>query len=101
MSNNIKFEITVAVQKGRYRMQVERIHADDSLAKFEVRAGGRSIILQSNRSQLLQAKSRKSIDWKLVEGQLTSTNLEEAAFALFKVITAIEDYIKQQPTLTN
>lgn len=96
----MQFEITIDTHTGRYRMQVKRIHAGDSLEKFQVSAGGRSILLQCNRPQLLNAKSRKAIDWKLLEGQVTTTDIEAATFSLFKIMTTIEDYIKQQePTL--
>jgi hypothetical protein len=100
MSQNLQFEITVDVNYGRFKMQVERIHAGDSLEKFRVSAGGRSVVLQSNRPELLHTGSRKAIDWKLREGQFNTTNVQEATFALFKVMTSIEDYVKQrEPTL--
>ena len=100
MNGNLQFDVTIDVNTGRFRMQVVRIHAGDSLEKFRVTAGGRSIILQSNRPQLLHTGSRKTIDWKLLEGQFNTTNVQAATFALFKLMTSIEVYIKrQEPTL--
>lgn len=94
------FDIQIDVNGGRFKMKVERVYAGESLEKFKVTGGSRSILLQSNRPLLLATRSRKTVDWKLLEGDFRTTNKEAATYALFRIMTTIEEYIKEkEPSL--
>ncbi len=90
------FDIQIDVAGKRYKMQVERIYAGDSIERFKVSGGGKWIVLHCNRPELLASNAKKSIDWKLKEGQVSSGNIEATTFALYRMMMAIEHYIKEK-----
>jgi hypothetical protein len=45
----VEFEILIYIHNKPYRMQVKRIYEGDSMEKFEIKGGNRSIILRNNR----------------------------------------------------
>ncbi len=78
-------------------MEVTKIYEGGSLQRFKVKGGEKYIILQSNLPQLLRENSRKPIDWKLLEGNISTDDPKAAAEGLNKIIIAIEYRIKEQP----
>jgi hypothetical protein len=88
------FKIWVEVKRKRFTMDIYKIYEGDSLQRFKVQGGHRYIILQSNLPYLLNKKSNKPIEWKLLEGDITEVDPKEAAEALNKIIVAIEYKIK-------
>jgi hypothetical protein len=86
----MQFEIRIDMPSGKYRMQVERIYAGDSIEKFKVTGGARSFILQSNRPQLLASNAKKEIQWKILEAPPTNPgNLENTTYAVYKIMQEI------------
>jgi hypothetical protein len=82
------FTIEVTYQRKRYRMQVVCVYADKAMEHFRVSAGGRSVVVQSNRPLFLSKglKHRKH-QWKVVEGSvLYFRALEQTLDALEKVL---------------
>ena len=69
-------------------MQVKLLESDKSFEKFEISAGGKSVVIKGNRPMLNAKKLKhKPINWQLIEG--TSTNKH-----LFQVtIEAIEQHL--------
>jgi hypothetical protein len=60
-------------------MQVKRIYQGESIEKFEVKGGERSIILHNNRPELTLQKSKKKPTWRIEGGQPPS---DPQSFAL-------------------
>jgi hypothetical protein len=82
------FPIEVIFQRKRYRLQVVCVYADKAVERFRLSAGGRSVVLQSNRP-LFMAKGLKhrKPQWKVVEGSvLYFSALERTLEALEKVL---------------
>ncbi len=90
------FSITVDMGTKVYRMQVEQIYIGESIEKFRVTGGQRSIVLQSNRPMVLESKTKKPIEWKLVEGEINPTNTKNAALALLRIMHEIEKRLKPE-----
>lgn len=94
MDQTPDFEIVVTSKGKRFKMQVTKIYEGDSLQRFKVKGGTKYIVLQSNLPMLLRDNSRKAIDWKLLEGNISTENPKEAAEALNEIILEIEHRIK-------
>lgn len=86
----MEFEITISVRDRLYTMQVKRVYMSDQVEKYEVRAGGRSIVLRNDRPLLRsQGKRYSKPSWKLDEGEV----MDGGALAL--TILAIEKKIQE------
>lgn len=85
----MEFEIVIYIYNKPYRMQVTRIHNGDSIEKFEVKGGQRSVILRSNRPELKHKTGHKKPKWQLEAGEITNPQ----AYAL--TILAIEKKIEE------
>ena len=96
-----EFEIFVVMKGKTFRMEVFRIYDGESMETFKVVGGTRSIILQSNRPELVRTNSTKAIDWKLLEGDFSKSNPKDAAEALNKIIVEVEYRIRQRPLKSN
>lgn len=97
MDADYDFKIYVAVKNKTFRMEVTKIYEGQSLQRFKVKGGSKSIVLQSNYPQICRENSRKPIDWKLLEGDISSDDPKAAAEALNKIIVAIEYRMKEDP----
>lgn len=100
MNTEFDFLIQVASKNKTFRMEVTKIYEGDSLQRFRVKGGSRQIILQSNYPQICRENSRKPIDWKLLEGDISPDDPKAAAEALNKIIIAIEYRVKKDPPST-
>ena len=89
----MQFEIIVTVDGKRYQMQVKRIYEGDTIERFEVTAGGKSVVFQTDYHYLKKNKKRKSADWKIISGDVTN----RVAFAL--AVHEIEQEFKKQEQL--
>ena len=81
-------------------MQVKRIYEGDSIEKFEVKGGSRSIILRNNRPELKLKKSRKKPVWKIEAGEIP-TNPQSFALTVLAIEKKIEEIEQEakKPTL--
>jgi hypothetical protein len=69
----MEFEIVIHVYSKPYRMQVKRIYEGDSIEKFEVKGGERSIIIRNNRPELKLKGTRKKPTWQIDGGSYHRT----------------------------
>jgi hypothetical protein len=83
----MQFTIEIPIKGKPYRMDVERVYEGESLEKFQVSAGGRSVVLSSNIN-IAKDKRRNNgkVEWKLIEGDPKNPE----AFA--SMVLAIERY---------
>lgn len=86
----MQFEIVVLVKGQRYKMQVKRIYEGETIERFEVTAGGKSVVFQTDYHYLKKTHSRKSPDWKIISGEVK----DGAGFAL--TIREIESHFKNE-----
>jgi hypothetical protein len=84
----MQFEIIVTVKGKGYKMQVNRIYEGDTIESFELTAGGKSVVLQTNYHYLKSTNSKKSPDWKIISGEVG----DGVAFAL--TIRALEYHFR-------
>ena len=89
------FDIEIDTSKRRFKLQVARIYAGESLEKFKVSYGDRFLILQSNRPLLLATHSAKQVKWQLLEGEIRNPNIEEVTMTIFRIQQAIEAYMNR------
>ena len=90
------FEIRIDLPSGKYRMQVERYYAGESIEKFKITGGSRSFEMQSNRPELLQSGARKSIKWQMIQAPpITDGNIESITYAVFMIEQEIEKYLNK------
>ena len=81
---------TIIIRNGtmHYRMQVSLLESDKSFEKFQISAGGKSVIIKGNRPMLHAKKLKhKPISWQLIEGSYTNQHLFQAT------IEAIEQHL--------
>lgn len=90
----MQFEVIVTVDGKRYQMQVKRIYEGDTIERFEVTAGGKSVIFQTDYHYLKKNNKRKSADWKIISGEVKNG----VAFAL--TVREIERHFKNEETVT-
>jgi hypothetical protein len=87
----MQFTITVVYVRRQYRMQVEQVYKGPVLEQFRVSAGGKSVLLQSNRPLFIARGLRhRRPQWKVLEGRIHYQS------ALQLVIEAIEKKIGNQ-----
>ena len=88
----MEFDIIISIpsKRGRFKMKVERIYEGDSLERYRVTGGGRSIVLQTDRLLLKKTGSRKKQDWKIKEGDLMNADPKAAAEGILEICDAIE-----------
>jgi len=92
----MQFEIRIDMPSGKYRMQVERIYAGDSIEKFKITGGSRSFTLQANRPELLKTESRKAIQWKVLEApSVNDGDIENTTYAVYKIMQEIALYMNK------
>lgn len=84
------FEIKIELNQKWYRMNVEQVHASESLERFKVTGGNRSILLETNRPE--SKKRKRKPKWKILSGDIQRNNLEEAALAMLRIFDAIEKH---------
>ena len=53
-----------------FQMNVKRIYEGDTIERFGVSAGGKSVILQTNYHHLKKINSRRNPDWKIISGEV-------------------------------
>lgn len=94
------FPIRVDTPSGRYRMQVERIFAGDSIEKFKITGGSRSFTLQGNRPELLRSGSHKETAWKVLEAPPTNEgNVEAITYGCFMIMQELNLHLSRlEPT---
>ena len=86
----MEFQIVVHINQRSFRMQVKRIYLSESIERFEVKGGNRSIIFKNNRPLLKTTNSRKKPLWQIEEG---AEPIPPHTFAL--IVLAIEKKIKE------
>ncbi len=84
----MQFEVIVRSEK-LHRIQVKRIYEGDTIERFEVSAGGKAVVLQTNYHFLKKTKQRGSPDWKIISGEVKNG----AGFVL--TIRAIEHHFHE------
>ena len=86
----MSFEIRIELNQKWYRMQVNQVYASDSIERFQVTGGSRSIVLETNRPEC--KKKKRKPKWKIISGDIKRDNLEEAALAMLRIFDAIEKH---------
>ncbi len=66
-----------------FTLYVEQTELNDSFERFTLSAGGRSIIIQSDRPAIRLLKSRRKIKWELYSGQYK--NVEALTWTLLQL----------------
>jgi len=85
----MEFDIEIHIYNKLYRMHVKRIYESDSVEKFEVKGGQRSIFLRNNRPELKRKGGRKQTIWQIEHGEVSNPQ----AYAL--TVLAIEKKIEE------
>jgi hypothetical protein len=86
----MEFEIVIYIYSKPYRMQVKRIYEGDSIEKFEVKGGERSIILRNNRPELKLKRARKKPTWQ-IDGGKPPSNPQSFALTVLAIEKKIEE----------
>lgn len=68
----MEFEVVINIYSKPYRMQIKRIYEGDSIEKFEVTGGDRSIVTRNNQPELRRQKGRKKPLWQLEKGEISN-----------------------------
>ena len=90
----MEFEITIYVENKSYRMEVKRIYQGDSIEKFEVTGGSRSIIIRNNRPALKRQRGHKKPVW-LMEGDERPKNPQTFALTVLAIEKKIDEFEKE------
>ena len=72
-----------------YRMQVKRIYEGDSIERFKITGGSRSIVVRNNRPELNRTRKRKKPMWQVEEG--TASNPQTFALTVLAIEKKIEE----------
>jgi hypothetical protein len=91
----MEFEIAIYIFEKTYRMQVKRIYEGDSIEKFEVTGGQKSIIIRNNRPELKRKPGHKKPLWQIETGEVS--NAQAYALTILAIEKKIEE-IEKQPT---
>lgn len=86
----MEFEIVVQIKQKAFLMKVKRTYSGESVERFLVSAGGRSLTLRNDRPLLKATGSKKKPSWKIEEGAVP---MPAHAFAL--IVLAIENNVDQ------
>lgn len=73
-----------------FTLYVEQTELNDSFERFTLSAGGRSIIIQSDRPNLGALKSGRKIKWQLYSGKYK--NVEALAWTLMLLDKKIQEF---------
>jgi hypothetical protein len=85
------FKISIETAGKRYIMQVDRFYIGDSLDKYKVSAGERSIELQSNIPEIQRTGARKRIAWKVLKADFKdNVNEDDRALLIQRIFRSIE-----------
>jgi hypothetical protein len=85
----MEFDIEIYVYTKSYRIHVKRIYEGDSIEKFEVKGGQRSVVLRNNRPELKRKAGHKKTVWQIEQGEVSNPQ----AYAL--TVLAIEKKIAE------
>lgn len=86
----MEFNIVVTSLGKKFRVSVKRIYDGDTIERYEIAAGGKSVVVRTNINLVKQKKLKKTkILWKLEKGGITNTE------AFVSTLRAIEHHFEQ------
>lgn len=89
----MEFEIVIHIYGKPYRMQVKRIYEGDTIEKFEVTGGQKSVVLRNNRPELKRKPGNKKARWQIENGEVS--NAQAYALTILAIEKKIEEIEKQ------
>lgn len=92
MNISVSFHITVSVYRSgkKYRMLVEHYYSSPQVERFKVHGKNERFILLEKRLNLHRQP------WKIIEGQIDTSNIEAAAMAVRDMQDSIDRYLDQR-----
>jgi hypothetical protein len=92
MNISVTFHITVDVFRSgkKYRMLVEHYYSSPQVERFKINGKNDRYILLEKRLSLHRQP------WKIIEGQIDTSNIEAAAMAVRDVQDSIDRYLDQR-----
>jgi hypothetical protein len=87
---SIKFHIaTMVFGTGKtFRLLVEHYYSSDQVERFKVFGKNERFVAMEKRLQIHKQP------WKIIEGNIYTTNVEVAAMAIKNIQDALDDYLK-------
>ena len=72
------FQIIITVDRRRYRMTVTQVYHSPRLERYELAAGGKKLIMQTNRP-VIEKRGLKHFPytWKLIEGTISHKSYQD------------------------
>ena len=86
----MEFNITIWVEDRFFKMHVTRVYASDQVERYEIKAGGRSVILRNDRPLLRISGSKKKPNWKVEQGAVA--NAGALALTILELEKIIEEF---------
>jgi hypothetical protein len=90
ISATFHIEVKVFRTGKKYRMLVDHYYSSAQVERFKIHGKNERFVLMEKRLSLHKQP------WKILEGTIDTSNVEQAAMAVRDIQDAIDDYLKQR-----
>jgi hypothetical protein len=94
----MEFSVLISSQGRKFRVNVKRIYEGDTIERYEIGAGGKTVVVRTNINLVKQKKLvKKKVEWKLEQGEIQ--NVEAFVSTLRAIEHHFEQFYDQHPHL--